>query len=114
MLEIKTRDHGELTVLGLNGCLSTGLGLEALHPYIEKLIAEKRLNLVLNAKDVSVIDSRGVGELVACFSLIKRSGGTLKVADPSPIVRDVLRITKLPKIIEVHDTEEAALASFAT
>jgi anti-sigma B factor antagonist len=113
MLEIKTREHGRLTVLDLYGCLSTGLGLEALRPYIEKLVAEKRLNLVLNAKDVSVIDSHGVGELVASFSLIKRSGGTLKVANPSQIVRDVLQITKLPKIIEVHDTEAAALESFA-
>jgi anti-anti-sigma factor len=113
MLEIKTRNHGGLTVLDLDGCLSTGLGLEALRPQIEKLVAEKRLNLVLNAKDVDVIDSRGVGELVASFSLIKRSGGTLKVANPSPIVRNVLQIAKLPKIIEVHDTEEAALDSFA-
>jgi anti-sigma B factor antagonist len=113
MLEIKTRDQGGLTVLVLHGCLSTGLGLESLRPHIEKLVAEKRLNLVLNAKDVAVIDSRGVGELVASFSLIKRSGGTLKVANPSPIVRNVLEITKLPKIIEVHDTEEAALESFA-
>ena len=113
MLEIKSRDQGGLTVLDLNGCLSTGLGLEALRPYIEKLVADKRVNLVLNAKDVSVIDSRGIGELVASFSLIKRSGGTLKVANPSRIVRDVLQIAKLPKIIEVHDTEEAALESFA-
>lgn len=113
MLEIKTRDHGGLTVLNLQGCLSTGLGLEVLRPHIEKLVAENRLNVVLNAKGVSVIDSRGVGELVASFSLIKRSGGTLKVANPSQIVRDVLQIAKLPKIIEVHDTEEAALESFA-
>jgi anti-sigma B factor antagonist len=112
MLEIKTRDQGELTVLDLKGCLSTGLGLEALRPEIEKLVAAQRLNLVLNAKDICVIDSRGVGELVASFSLIKRSGGTLKVANPSRLVRDVLQIARLPKIIEVHDTEEAALASF--
>jgi anti-sigma B factor antagonist len=113
MLEIKTRDHGGLTVLDLHGCLSSGLGLEALRPTIEKLVAEKRLNVVLNAKDVSVIDSQGLGELVASFSLIKRSGGTLKVASPSQIVRDVLQITKVPKIIEVHETEAAALESFA-
>src|SRR5215510_7300162 len=113
MLEIKIRDHGGLTVLELHGCLSTGLGLEALRPYIQKLVAEKRLNLVLNAKDVSVIDSHGIGELVASFSLIKRNGGTLKVANPSQIVRDVLQIARLPKIIEVHDTEAAALESFA-
>ena len=114
MLEIKTRAQGTVTVLDLYGGLITGLGLQALRSHIEKLVAEKRLNVVLNAKDVSIIDSHGVGELVGSFSLIKRSGGTLKVATPSKIVRDVLQIAKLPKIIEVHDTEEAALESFGT
>src|SRR5437763_7873225 len=112
MLEIKTRDVGGVTVLDLNGCLVTGLGLELLRPRIEQLVAEKRLGVVLNANEVSVIDSRGVGELVASFSLLKRNGGSLKIANPSKLVREVLQITRLPTIIEVHDTVEAALQAF--
>ena len=70
MLEIKTRDVGGITVLDLNGSLVRGLGLESLRPRIEQLVAEKRLNVVLNASEVSVIDSSGIGELVASFSLL--------------------------------------------
>ena len=114
MLDIKTRSVDEITVLDLNGCLVAGLGLEALRPRIEQLVAEKRLSVVLNAKDVSVIDSSGVGELVAGFSLIKKSGGSLKIANPSKIVREVLQIARLPTIIEVHDTVDAALKAFAS
>ena len=113
MLQINSRSVGEVTVLDLSGTLLTGLGLELLRPRIEQLVAEQRLNIVLNAMDVSVIDSRGVGDLVASFSLVKRSGGALKVASPSKIVGDVLRIARLPTIIEIYDTEEAALNSFA-
>jgi len=51
--------------------------------------------------------------LVACFSLLKRNGGTLKIACPSKIVREVLKIARIPTIIEIHDTEEAALKAFA-
>src|SRR5262245_32824430 len=112
MLDINTRNVGEITVLDLNGCLSAGLGLERLRPRIEELVAQRRLNVVLNAKEVSVIDSSGMGELVASFSLIKKNGGSLKVANPSQIVRDVLQIARLPKIIEVHDTVEAAVKAF--
>jgi anti-sigma B factor antagonist len=90
-----------------------GLGLESLRPRIEQLVAEKRLNVVLNAKDVSVIDSSGVGELVACFSLLKKNQGTLKIASPSKIVLEVLRIARLPTIIEIHDNEEAAAKAFS-
>ena len=67
---------------------------------------------MLNAQEVSVIDSSGVGDLVASFSLVKKAGGSLKVAGPSQFVRDVLRIARIPTMIEVYDTEEAALKSF--
>jgi len=114
MLRIKTRDVGGITVLDLDGSLVTGLGLEVLRPQIAQLVAEKRVNVVLNANQVSVIDSSGVGELVASFSSLKRNGGSMKIANPSKFVREVLQITRLPAIIEVHDTVEAALKAFAT
>jgi anti-sigma B factor antagonist len=114
MLHITSRDVGEVTLLDLSGSLLTGAGLELLRPRIDQLVAEQRLNIVLNAKDVSVIDSRGVGDLVASFSLVKRSGGSLKLAAPSKIVHEVLRIARIPTIIEIYDTEEAAVNSFAS
>ena len=112
MLEIKIRDASGITVLDLDGCLLSGLGLDALRLRIKELVAEKRLNVVLNAKDVSVIDSSGIGELVASFSSIKKNGGSLKVANPNKLVREVLQIARLPTIIEVHDSVDAALQSF--
>jgi anti-anti-sigma factor len=112
MLDIKSRQTGDITILDLTGSLVSGLGLEQLRPRIDQLIAEKKVNVVLNAHGVSVIDSAGVGELVGCFSTLKRNSGTLKILNPSPFVQDILRITKLPTIIEIHGTEEAALKSF--
>jgi anti-sigma B factor antagonist len=113
MLRINARNVGDVTVLDLSGTLVAGLGLETLRSRIEQLIAAQRLKIVLNAKEVSVIDSSGVGDLVGSFSLVKKAGGTLKIANPTKIVREVLRIARLPTIIEIHDTEEAALSSFA-
>src|SRR4051812_16455977 len=113
MLDIQTRAVDEVTVLDLNGNLVSGLGLELLRPRIDQLVAEQRLNVLLNAKGVSVIDSAGVGDLVASFSLLKKRGGSLKVASPTKLVREVLQIARIPTLIEVFDTEEAALKAFA-
>jgi anti-sigma B factor antagonist len=112
MLDIKTRDVGGITVLDLSGTLVAGLGLESLRQRIGQLVAEQRLNVVLNAQGVSVIDSSGVGDLVGSFSTLKKSGGSLKLASPTKFVRDVLQIARIPTIIEVYDTEEAALKAF--
>ena len=113
MLEIKTRDVGGITVLDLKGSLVAGLGLEAMAERFKQLIAEQRVKVLANLKDVSVIDSRGVGDLVASFSSLKRNGGSLKIACPSKLVREVLQITRIATIIETYDTEEAALQAFA-
>src|SRR3954469_25313546 len=107
MLDIKARETDDVTFLDLTGSLVSGLGLDLLRPRIDQLIANKKVNVVLNTHGVSVIDSAGVGELVGCFSTLKRNGGTLKILNPSRMVREILRITRLPTIIEVHETEEA-------
>ena len=113
MLYVKSRNVGEITVLELSGTLALGMGLESLRSRIEQLVTARRLNIVLDAKEVSIIDSSGVGEVVGSFSLVKKSGGSLKIASPTKIVREVLRIARLPSIIEIYETEEAALNSFA-
>ena len=113
MLYVKSRNVGEITVLELSGTLALGMGLESLRSRIEQLVTARRLNIVLDAKEVSIIDSSGVGEVVGSFSLIKKSGGSLKIASPTKIVREVLRIARLPSIIEIYETEEAAVQSFA-
>jgi anti-sigma B factor antagonist len=113
MLYVKSRNVGEITVLELSGTLALGMGLESLRSRIEQLVTARRLNIVLDAKEVSIIDSSGVGEVVGSFSLVKKSGGSLKIASPTKIVREVLRIARLPSIIEIYETEEAAVQSFA-
>lgn len=113
MLEIRTRDVGGITALDLKGSMVAGLGLEALARRFKQLLAEGRVNVVLNLKEVSVIDSRGVGELVANFSSLKKGGGSLKIACPGKFVREVLQITRIATIIEIYDSEEAALQAFA-
>jgi anti-sigma B factor antagonist len=113
MLGIGTRDASGITVLDLKGSLVAGIGVEAFAQLFKQIVAEQRTKVLLNLKDVSVIDSRGVGELVASFSSLKRAGGSLKIANPSKFVREVLQITRIGTIIDVFDTEEAALQAFA-
>src|SRR5262245_3420428 len=112
MLEITTRIVGGIIVLDVSGSLLLGRGLDSLSQTVNQLVAQQRLNVVVNLQKVSVIDSSGVGDLVASFSLVKKAGGNLKLAGPSHLVRDVFRIARIPTIIEVYDSEEAALKTF--
>jgi len=80
---------------------------------VDELVRAHRSRIILNFRDVSAIDSAGVGALLAAYALIKHSKGQLKLLNPPQKVRDVLKLTQLSKVFEVYADEESALRSFA-
>jgi anti-sigma B factor antagonist len=114
MLHINERDVGGVTVLNLDGSMVGTSGLDPLSHRIKELVAEQRLHVVVNAASISVIDSSDVGDLVGSFTMLKKAGGSLKVAEPKKMVREVLRIARIPTIIEVFDTEDEAVKAFGS
>ena len=69
--------------------------------------------IVLNLGDVTYIDSSGIGELVSGFTTVTNQGGQLKLLSLTKKVKDLLQITKLYTVFEVHDDETAAIRSFS-
>jgi anti-sigma B factor antagonist len=66
----------------------------------------------LNLADVNYIDSSGIGELVTAFTTARNSGGEVKLLHLTKKVHDLLQITKLYTVFDVHNDEIAAAASF--
>ena len=69
--------------------------------------------IILNLGDVSYIDSSGIGELVSGFTTVKNQGGELKLLNLTKKVHDLLQITKLYTVFDVHSDEQAAIRSFS-
>ena len=67
----------------------------------------------MNLAEVSYIDSSGIGELVADFTSMSNAGGKLKLTGLNKAVKELLRVTKLTNIFDVHEDEARALSSFA-
>lgn len=112
MLEIHPRDAHGILILDLSGRLTGGTGAASLSQRVKQLVAENQRILLLNLSGVAFIDSSGVGELVTAFSTAKKVGGMLKLACPTKMVHEVLRMTRILTIIETFSTEAEALASF--
>jgi anti-sigma B factor antagonist len=79
---------------------------------VVQLIAAKQHNVLLNLHEVPTIDSSGVGAVIKCFTSLNDQGGKLKVLQPSRMVRQLLTITGLLSVVEVHEDETQAIASF--
>jgi len=80
---------------------------------IRDMAAAGNKKLLLNLGEVSYIDSSGIGELVSGFTTVTNHGGNLKLLNLTKRVKDLLQITKLYTVFEVHDDEAAAVRSFS-
>jgi anti-sigma B factor antagonist len=111
-MTITQRDVGDVTVLDLKGRLVLGEGDLLLREHVNDLVARGRLRLVLNLRDVTYIDSAGVGMLVAKFLTARRAGGNLKLLHLGARSRHVMTITRLTSVFQRFESEGEAVASF--
>ena len=107
------RDAGAVTVVDIGGRITLGDGSAMLRRKIRELLEEKRNHILLNLADVDYIDSSGIGELVSGYTAVKSRGGELKLLHLTKKVHDLIQITKLYTVFDVHSDEPTALRSFS-
>ena len=106
------RDVGAVTIVDLSGMFMLGESSAVLRQAILDLIGKRQGKIVLNFRDVTSIDSAGVGELVAAYAEIKRIQGRVRLLNPPKKVCDLLELTQLSKVFQVYADEQSALRSF--
>jgi len=106
------REVSGITVVDLSGRITLGEGSAMLRQMVRDLLAKGQHKVLLNLGDINYIDSSGIGELVSGFTTVRNQGGELKLLHLTKKVHDLLQITKLFTVFEVHDNEQQALASF--
>jgi len=99
-------------VLDLSGRITLGEGSALLRSTIRELLEEKRFRILVNLADINYIDSSGIGELVSAYTTVKNRGGELKLLHLTKKVHDLLQITKLYTVFDVHSDETGAIRSF--
>ena len=112
-VKLSTRQVGDVTVIDVAGRITLGEGASALRDALRELVKNNHKHILLNLKDVSYIDSSGIGELVSAFTTITNQGGRLKLLGLTNRVKDLLQITKLYTVFDVHEDEAHAVRSFA-
>ena len=112
-VKLNNRQVGDVTVVDVAGRITLGEGSSAMRDTLRDLVTKNQKKILLNLGDVSYIDSSGIGELVSGFTTVTNSGGQLKLLNLNKRVKDLLQITKLYTVFDVHEDEAAAIRSFA-
>ena len=111
-MKATVRQVNSVSVVDLSGRITLGEGCSQLRELIRDLLNKGHKNMLLNLAEVSYIDSSGIGELVSGFTAVSNKGGQLKLLNLTKKVHDLIQITKLLTVFDVHDDEAKAIASF--
>jgi len=85
-----------------------GGAAEAFEQQLQRLVRDGYRNLVVDLADVTAIDSAGIRALVRGHTSARRVDGTLRLAAPRRAVSEVLELSHLSGIFEMHESVDAA------
>ena len=110
--KVTTRELGDATVVDIVGRIALTDGSAQLRDAIQALMEQGKKHIVLNLTGVDFVDSSGLGELVRTHASVRSHGGQLKLVNPSKHVHDLLKMTKLDRVLDIEQDEASALNSF--
>lgn len=107
-----TRQVGPITILDVRGRFTLMEG-QALHDLLLDLFREGQRKILLNFREVSYLDSSGLGELVRALFTSRKHSAELKVVELTPRVSELLKVTNLEKMLADYSDEQSAVHSFS-
>jgi anti-sigma B factor antagonist len=113
MLTIGIHYIGTIASIDIRGKLVKGQGGHQLQILTDKVLTAGTTKVILNLKEVPIIDSMGIGEIVRAYKRVQEAGCQFKIVGMTERVYGTMRMTQLLDLIESHKTEEEAVESFS-
>jgi anti-sigma B factor antagonist len=110
-LKLTTTTKDGILVVGCSGRIVFGEESTLLREKLKAALLENK-RILLDLGEVNYIDSGGLGTLVALRTSALNAGGTIKLANLTKRVGDLLQVTKLLTVFDVYNSEAEALESF--
>jgi len=107
-----SREVGGVIVIDMDGRITLGEGSNLLRDLISEKLNSGHKKIIMNLAGINYIDSTGLGELVSGYRQVKSRSGELKLLNLNKKVSDLLQITKLYTVFDIHNDEAQAVASF--
>jgi anti-sigma B factor antagonist len=114
MQHVKVKRLNGVVVAQPRGFLVGGEETDELEKLIKELSTEGNVHLVINLGETQHINSTALGVLITGHTNYARRGGQMKLCSVDKRIQNIFVITKLSLVFDVYDTEEKAIASFAS
>jgi anti-sigma B factor antagonist len=111
-LKLAKRTVDGILAIECSGRIVFGDETSLLRDEVKQALQNNVKRIVLNLGDVNYIDSGGLGTIVALHTTAHNAGGSVKLANLTKRVGDLMQVTKLLTVFEVYNSEYEALEAF--
>jgi anti-sigma B factor antagonist len=109
-LEIKVSELKRVKMLEVSGRVDS-ISADELREALASSIEEYN-KIVIELSGVEYMSSAGLREMVSALKTVKKTGGDLRLANPSDKVKEVLELAGLDSIFQIYPTTVDAVGSF--
>jgi anti-sigma B factor antagonist len=74
---------------------------------------ERHASIIFDLHVLRFIDSSGLGAFLSCLRKVNEKGGDMKLCCMQKPVRSAFELVRLHRILDIHETREAAAAAFS-
>jgi anti-sigma B factor antagonist len=111
-MKATSRTVDGVEIISLQGKITIGAGDSQLREVITNAVNNGKNKILLDMSQVTTIDSSGIGELVGSYTTVTNRGGKLKLLHLPAKLNELLHVTQLITVFEVHESEQEAISSF--
>ena len=112
-MEIIESEDGEVTVIEISGRLWGEPEGESLSETLSDLKGKGCSKIVIDMEGISLMNSSGLGSLIAGMKSFREIGGDMKLANANERIQTILKITKLNQVFKTYDNRDEAISSFS-
>lgn len=110
MLSVDHTHHQDTThVIAASGDID-GESADVLRRCIDGVLDQGGRQVVVDLAEVGFMDSTGLLVLVSASNRLRKLGGDLRVASPSPVVLRLLGVTRMETVFSIFGSRDEALA----
>jgi anti-sigma B factor antagonist len=109
--KIHHREGDGVNVLELKGYLDAHTAPE-LENTFQKLLSDKKFNIVVNCRDLTYISSAGLGVFMAYIEDVRKNQGDIKLTNMTAKVYNVFDLLGFPILYEIYKEEREAITRF--
>jgi anti-sigma B factor antagonist len=114
VLSITTRTcEPGITVIEVSGRITLGRERDQIEATVLKALNAGAERIVIDLKDVSYVDSSGIGVITYCYGKIAQKGAHCAVAGARGLVLDVFHLTRVDSVVPFYPDVESACAALA-